>query len=134
MAVIGFDAENSNDEVIQYQMGRYVSSNEAIWRIFSFSIHDVLFSHGCLFSRVFRKCVFYSIECSTESSPATIYYNNHFFRDVPHNFQDEIISHKHCYILKCQNIILEINQQKNLCEGDKKTQFKIIQMYIQPMQ
>lgn len=40
MAVIGVGAENSNDEVTQYQMGRYVSSNEAIWRIFSFAIHE----------------------------------------------------------------------------------------------
>lgn len=40
MAVIGIGAENSNDEVTQYQMGRYVSSNEAAWRIFSFPIHD----------------------------------------------------------------------------------------------
>lgn len=40
MAVIGFGAENSNDEVTQYQMGRYVSSNEAFWRIFSFAIHE----------------------------------------------------------------------------------------------
>lgn len=40
MAVIGFGAENSNDEVTQYQMGRYVSSNEAFWRIFSFPIHE----------------------------------------------------------------------------------------------
>ena len=40
MAVIGVGAENSNDEVTQYRMGRYVSSNEAIWRIFSFAIHE----------------------------------------------------------------------------------------------
>lgn len=38
MAVFG--VTNANDEVSQYQMGRYVSSNEAIWRIFSFSIHE----------------------------------------------------------------------------------------------
>ncbi|XP_044592065.1 uncharacterized protein LOC123270186 [Cotesia glomerata] len=31
---------DANDEVSQYQMGRYVSSNEAIWRIFSFPIHE----------------------------------------------------------------------------------------------
>jgi hypothetical protein len=31
-----FTVTNANDEVSQYQMGRYVSSNEAIWRIFSF--------------------------------------------------------------------------------------------------
>ncbi|GFQ65253.1 ATP-dependent DNA helicase [Trichonephila clavata] len=40
MAVIGIGAENSKDEVTQYQMGRYVSSNEAVWRIFSFPIHE----------------------------------------------------------------------------------------------
>ncbi|GFR25386.1 helitron_like_N domain-containing protein [Trichonephila clavata] len=40
MAVIGIGAENSNDEVTQYQMGRCVSSNEAVWRIFSFPIHE----------------------------------------------------------------------------------------------
>lgn len=35
-----FAVTNANDEVSQYQMGRYVSSNEAIWRIFSFAIHE----------------------------------------------------------------------------------------------
>lgn len=40
MGVFGVGAENSNDEISQYQMGRYVSSNEAIWRIFSFAIHE----------------------------------------------------------------------------------------------
>lgn len=40
MAVIGIGAENSNDEVTQYKMGRYVSINEAVWRIFSFPIHE----------------------------------------------------------------------------------------------
>jgi len=36
MAVIGIGVENSNDEVTQYQMGRYFSSNKTVWRIFSF--------------------------------------------------------------------------------------------------
>jgi hypothetical protein len=40
MAVIGVGAENSIDEVTQYQMGSYVSSNEAIWHIFSFPYHE----------------------------------------------------------------------------------------------
>lgn len=40
MAVFGVANENRNDEITQYQMGRYVSSNEAIWRILSFPIHD----------------------------------------------------------------------------------------------
>lgn len=28
------------DEVTQYQIGRYVSSNETIWCIFSFALHE----------------------------------------------------------------------------------------------
>ncbi|XP_017494025.1 PREDICTED: uncharacterized protein LOC108382138 [Rhagoletis zephyria] len=28
------------DEINQYQLGRYISSNEAVWRILSFSIHE----------------------------------------------------------------------------------------------
>ncbi|GFR30276.1 helitron_like_N domain-containing protein [Trichonephila clavata] len=38
-----FGVENttaSNEEVTQYQLGRYISSNEAVWRILSFSIHE----------------------------------------------------------------------------------------------
>ncbi|XP_036343195.1 uncharacterized protein LOC118752408 [Rhagoletis pomonella] len=38
MAVFG--VANQNDEITNYQMGRYISSNEAVWRILSFPIHD----------------------------------------------------------------------------------------------
>jgi len=31
---------NNNDGITIYQISRYVSSNEAVWRIFSFSIHE----------------------------------------------------------------------------------------------
>lgn len=34
------NANSSIDEINQYQLGRYISSNEAVWRILSFSIHD----------------------------------------------------------------------------------------------
>ena len=40
MAVFGVSDPNRNDEVTQFQMGRYISSNEAIWRIFAFHIHE----------------------------------------------------------------------------------------------
>ena len=40
-AVFGLEKENpSVDEVTNYQLGRYISSNEAIWRILGFLIHD----------------------------------------------------------------------------------------------
>lgn len=40
MAVFAVHEVNSNDEVERYQMGRYISSNETVWRILSFSIHN----------------------------------------------------------------------------------------------
>lgn len=40
-AVFELSNENKNfDEVQQFQLGRYISSNEAIWRIFGFSMHE----------------------------------------------------------------------------------------------
>ncbi|XP_036345359.1 uncharacterized protein LOC118754555 [Rhagoletis pomonella] len=40
MAVFGVQNINTDDEITHYQVGRYVSCNEAIWRIFSFPIHE----------------------------------------------------------------------------------------------
>ncbi|GBN91276.1 hypothetical protein AVEN_45668-1 [Araneus ventricosus] len=33
------NGENDQNEIHQHQMGRYISSNEAVWRIFNFPIH-----------------------------------------------------------------------------------------------
>ena len=41
MAVFGLQSEISDiNEVVQYQAGRYINSNEAVWRILSFPIHE----------------------------------------------------------------------------------------------
>ena len=41
MAVFGLQSEIKDfDEIVQYQAGRYISSNEAVWRILSFPIHE----------------------------------------------------------------------------------------------
>ncbi|XP_075444603.1 uncharacterized protein LOC142488115 [Ascaphus truei] len=40
MAIFGITNENMKDEISLYQLGRYISSNEAVWRIFSFPIHQ----------------------------------------------------------------------------------------------
>jgi hypothetical protein len=41
MAVFGLTTpENDRNEVLQYEMGRYISSNEAVWRILNFPIHE----------------------------------------------------------------------------------------------
>lgn len=38
MAVL--ELNNKNDEITQYQMGRYISTNEAVWRILGFEMHE----------------------------------------------------------------------------------------------
>lgn len=40
MAVLGIADPNATDTVMKFQLGRYVSCNEAIWRLFSFPIHE----------------------------------------------------------------------------------------------
>ncbi|XP_049315830.1 uncharacterized protein LOC125779235 [Bactrocera dorsalis] len=40
LAVIELQNLNKNDEITRYQMGRYISSNEAIWHTLSFPIHE----------------------------------------------------------------------------------------------
>ncbi|XP_059051905.1 uncharacterized protein LOC131846585 [Achroia grisella] len=40
MTVFGVQTSNTDDEITRYQVGRYVNCNEAIWRIFSFPIHE----------------------------------------------------------------------------------------------
>lgn len=40
MATFAIGDEGESDEVNIYQTGRYISSNEATWRIFGFDIHQ----------------------------------------------------------------------------------------------
>ena len=41
MAAFGVEQEGRQaDEVNQYQLGRYISSNESMWRILGFDIHE----------------------------------------------------------------------------------------------
>ncbi|XP_066978817.1 uncharacterized protein [Macrobrachium rosenbergii] len=40
MTVFGIRNEKTNDEVLRYQLGRYISSNEAVWRILGVPIHE----------------------------------------------------------------------------------------------
>ena len=38
--MIGIDSADKYDEIKRYKMARYISSNEAIWRILDFPIHQ----------------------------------------------------------------------------------------------
>ncbi len=40
MTVFGVAGDNKKDQITQYQMGRYISSNEAVWRIMSFPMYE----------------------------------------------------------------------------------------------
>lgn len=40
MSMLQLESVNRNDEITMYQLARYVSTDEAIWRIFGFLIHD----------------------------------------------------------------------------------------------
>lgn len=40
MAMFGIQEWNKNDEIKCYQMARYISSNEAVWRLFNFRLHE----------------------------------------------------------------------------------------------
>ena len=88
--MIGVGAENSIDEVTQYQMGSYASSNEAIWRIFfSFPNHErhPTVVHLAVHLESGQKSLFYNTECIT-------------------------------ILRNAQNIILRINHQKNFNDGN----------------
>jgi hypothetical protein len=41
MAVFEVVANNSHDEIAQYQMGRYISTNEALWKIYSYPMYEL---------------------------------------------------------------------------------------------
>ena len=40
MGIFGIQNTNINNEIVSYQVGRYVNCNKAIWRIFLFPIHE----------------------------------------------------------------------------------------------
>jgi len=40
IANVGANITTTVDEISQFQLGRYINSNEAVWRILGFSIHD----------------------------------------------------------------------------------------------
>lgn len=40
MAVFTETREDKHGEIVHYQMGRYINTNEASWRILRFPLHD----------------------------------------------------------------------------------------------
>ena len=74
MAVFGRQSEiKCIDEIVQYQAGRYISSNEAVWRILSFPMHERS-PVGCSLSGTFTEwsmCLFFGIQRATKSPEST---------------------------------------------------------------
>jgi len=75
MAALALQTPDTNDEITRYQVGRYVSCNEAIWRIFSFSIHE-------RYPTLVHLAVHCS-ECCSTCSNSTSDDIDHFFLDLP---------------------------------------------------
>ena len=85
MTVIGVGAHNSIDEVTQYQMGSYASSNEAIWRIFfSFPNHErhPTVVHLAVHLESGQKSLFYNTECITTNYSTAVYNLDQFFSSM----------------------------------------------------
>lgn len=56
MTVFGVAAENSNDEITKFQIGRYVSKDDVMWRIFLFALHERLFTWQYIWKKV-KECI-----------------------------------------------------------------------------
>jgi hypothetical protein len=91
MAVFGLRNEYKADEITPYQMGRYVSSNEAVWRILDFTIHDrhPTVVHLNIYLKNGR--VYLTAEnCQKERRSRRIHRQNSF------SYVNKMVSLKHC--------------------------------------
>ena len=81
MAVFGLQSEISDiDEIVQYQAGRYISSNEAVWQILSFPIHErsPAVVHLAVHLQNGQRVYFFGIQLATKSPESTGYNVNCF--------------------------------------------------------
>jgi hypothetical protein len=107
MAVFGVAAENSNDEITRFQMGRYGNSNEAMWRIFFISNiykrHPTV-AHMAVHLEIGQRVYFTTenVLKRVERPPSTTLTS--FFKMC----QNDDFA-KHCIIPKCHDIIPGIN-------------------------
>ena len=82
MAVFGLQPEIKDfDEIVQYQAGRYISSNEAVWRILSFPIHErsPAVVHLAVHLQNGQRVYFSETNVHTKSPESTGYKINSFF-------------------------------------------------------
>jgi hypothetical protein len=99
-----FQIENESrpfDEITLYQMGRYISSNEAVWRILSFPIHE---RHPTLK----KELLGHRTQPLQRSSFGA----------------KQILLREHCCILKSQNITRGINQPRYFPKGSKVNEYQ----------
>ncbi|VDM97497.1 unnamed protein product, partial [Onchocerca ochengi] len=126
MAIFGVQPEKSDrnavlhiDEIAQYQTGRYISSNESVWRIFSFPIYErsPALVHLAVYLENGQR-VYFSAENVQQialNPPATtltaffaLYHKNHL--------------RKHCYIRKCLHITHGMRVANHLNDANEANQ------------
>ena len=103
-------------------MGSYDSSNEAIWRIFSFPNHErrPTAVHLAVHLENGQRVYFTTQNLLQRTiQPPSTTLTSFFFLYVR-----MIILPEHCYNQKCQNIIFRINPQNYINGGNKKKQFQ----------
>lgn len=110
-----FGVTNENDEITLYQMGRYISSNEAVWRILSFPIHD---RHPT----VVHLAVHLENGQRVRSQLKTLH-NWQLIHQTPHyqlflNYAMRTSLSGHCYIQKFLNITRGMHHENNFHRGN----------------
>ena len=99
------------EEIVQYQAGRYISSNEAVWRILSFPIHErsPAVVHLAVHLQNGQRVYFTetNVQQRALNPPDTTL--TAFFR-----FANLILLQKNCCILKCLRITSGILKIKYL--------------------
>ena len=131
MAIFGVSSENGSvDEIKQCQFGWYISSNEAVWRILSFPIHE---RHPTVVHLAVHlengQRVYFTTENVLERAATpppttlTVFFSFHY--------AELIHLPKHCYIQTYQHISLGMHQKKNFNNANRERKLNVNKIYFQ---
>lgn len=130
MAVFGIARDN--DEIKQYQMGRYISTNEAIWRILSFNIHEryPTVTHLAVHLENGQRVYFTEQNAAQIALRPPVTTLTDFF-DLCH--RDDFAKTLLYSDMRYQNSIHGMHRQKNSNVEKMEQQYRVMQMFLQPM-